>query len=223
LVKTGGYGHFFSAALQPPTKARRWPFFELPPSGFCFMVPVLAMGQAWVHAAGVCIFRSFPMLGSTLRRFKADPDPKRKLGYMYLDYIHRSAPPEALAHSPSQMPLPSCAPISARDAQRQRRRRWWSGDEGARRTGPEAQVLRHVLWHALRNALRNCAASLACSSFTCRQEKAWGAVEHDACRDEHLYASVLRATGGLVLPMRGSSAAHDKAEDLKSERTRVYP
>ena len=39
-----------------------------------------------------------------------------------------------------------------------------------------------------------------------------------ACHDEHLYASVLRATGGLVLPMRGSSAAHDKAEDHKSER-----
>ena len=34
-----------------------------------------------------------------------------------------------------------------------------------------------------------------------------GAVEHDACHDEHLFASVLRATGGLVLPMRGSSAA----------------
>ena len=39
-----------------------------------------------------------------------------------------------------------------------------------------------------------------------------------ACHDEHLYASVLRATGGLVLPMRGSSVAHDKAEDHKSER-----
>ena len=38
------------------------------------------------------------------------------------------------------------------------------------------------------------------SSFTCRLGKAWGAVEHDACHDEHLYASVLRATGGLVLP-----------------------
>jgi len=63
-----------------------------------------------------------------------------------------------------------------------------------------------------------CAASLTCSSFTCRLGKAWGAVEHDACHDENLYASVLRATGGLVLPMRGSSADHDKAEDHKSER-----
>ena len=35
---------------------------------------------------------------------------------------------------------------------------------------------------------------------------------------KHLYASVLRTTGGLALPMRGSSAAHDKAEDHKSER-----
>ena len=49
------------------------------------------------------------------------------------------------------------------------------------------------------------------------------ATEQPSCapisaRDEYLYASVLRATGGLVLPMRGSSAAHDKAEDHKSER-----
>ena len=107
---------------------------------------------------------------------------------------------------PNATKLPSCAPISARDAQRRRRRRWWHGDEGARRPGPEAQVLRHVLWHALRNALRNCAASLACSSFTRRLGEAWGAVEHDACHDEHLYASVLRATGGLVLPGRFSLA-----------------
>jgi len=106
---------------------------------------------------------------------------------------------------PNATELPSCAPISARNAQRRRRRRrWWRDDEGARRSGPEAQVLRHVLWHALRNALRNCAASLACSSFTCRLGKAWGAVEHDACHDEYLYASVLRTRGGLVLPMRGS-------------------
>ena len=71
---------------------------------------------------------------------------------------------------PNATELPSCAPISARAAQRRRRRRWWRGDEGARRPGPEGQVLRHVLWHAFLNALHNCAASLACSSFTCRLE-----------------------------------------------------
>ena len=75
---------------------------------------------------------------------------------------------------PKATELPSCAPISARAAQRRRRRRWWRGDEGARRPGPEGQVLRRVLWYALRSALRNCAASLACSSFTCRLGKAWG-------------------------------------------------
>jgi len=32
---------------------------------------------------------------------------------------------------------------------------WWHFEEGARRPGPEGQVLRHVLWHALRNALRH--------------------------------------------------------------------
>ena len=41
-----------------------------------------------------------------------------------------AAPPEALAHSPSQMPL-SCpvAPPSQRELQRRRRRRWWRGEE----------------------------------------------------------------------------------------------
>ena len=147
----------------------------------------------------------------------------RKLQFIYRPNKHRSALRGTLGSAcpqpePNATELPSCAPISARDAQRRRRRRWWRGDEGARRPNPEAQVLRHVLWQALRNALRICAASLACSSITCRLGKAWGAVEHDACHDEHLYASVLRATGGLVLPMCGSSAAHDKAEDHKSER-----
>ena len=33
-----------------------------------------------------------------------------------------------------------------------------------------------------------CAASLTCSSFMYRPRKAWGAVENDACHDEHLYA-----------------------------------
>ena len=50
---------------------------------------------------------------------------------------------------PNATELPSCAPISARDAQRRRRRRWWRGDEGAHRPGPEGQVLRHVLWHGV--------------------------------------------------------------------------
>ena len=54
---------------------------------------------------------------------------------------------------PNATELPSCAPISARDAQIRRRRRCWCGDEGARRPGPEAQVLPHVLRHARRHAL----------------------------------------------------------------------
>ena len=112
---------------------------------------------------------------------------------------------------PNATELPSCAPISARDAQRRRRRWWWRGDEGARRPGPEAQVLRHVLWHALRNALRNCAASLACSSFTCRLGEAWGAVEHDACHDKHLCASVLRATN--FYPANAARAAQSRRHE----------
>jgi len=56
--------------------------------------------------------------------------------------------------------LPSCAPISARAAQRQRRRRWWRGEKGERRPGPEGQVLRHVLWHVLRSVLRSVLGSV---------------------------------------------------------------
>jgi len=70
-----------------------------------------------------------------------------------------AAPPEVLAHSPSQMPL-SClvAPLSQRELHKdgggsgggERR-----DEEGARRPGPEGQFLHHALRHALRNALRN--------------------------------------------------------------------
>jgi len=69
------------------------------------------------------------------------------------------APPEALAHSPSQMPL-SClvAPLSQRELHKDGGSSSggeWRGKEGARRLGPEGQFLYHVLRHALRNALRN--------------------------------------------------------------------
>jgi len=57
---------------------------------------------------------------------------------------------------PNATELPSWAPISARAAQRRRRRRrWWRGEEGARRPGPEGQVLRHVLWCVLRRILHH--------------------------------------------------------------------
>ena len=57
-----------------------------------------------------------------------------------------AAPPKSACPQPepNATELPSCAPISARATQR-RRRRWWRGEEGARRPGPEGQVLRHVL------------------------------------------------------------------------------
>ena len=71
-----------------------------------------------------------------------------------------AAPPEVLSNpqpEPNATELPSYAPVLARAAQRRRRRRrrlWWRGEEGARRPGPEGQVLRHVLRNAPRNALR---------------------------------------------------------------------
>ena len=68
-----------------------------------------------------------------------------------------AAPPEALARSPSQMPL-SClvAPLSQRELHKDGSGGGggeWRGEEGARCPGPEGQFLRHVLWHALRSAL----------------------------------------------------------------------
>ena len=70
---------------------------------------------------------------------------------------------------PNATELPSCAPLSARAAQRRRRRRWWRGEEGARRPGPEGQVLRHVLWHVTsRSSATPCATSFTCSPFTSR-------------------------------------------------------
>ena len=70
-----------------------------------------------------------------------------------------AAPPEALAHSPSQMLL-SClvAPPSQRELHQDDGGSGggeWRGEEGARRPGPEGQFLHHVLRHALRNALHN--------------------------------------------------------------------
>jgi len=68
-----------------------------------------------------------------------------------------AAPLEALAHSPSQMPL-SC-PV-APPSQREFHKDGGGGGGGvARRAqprpGPEGQVLRHVLLHVLRNVLRS--------------------------------------------------------------------
>jgi len=80
-------------------------------------------------------------------------------GWPLLSYKYRGAlrgtPGSACPQpEPNATELPSCARISARAAQRRRRRRRWRGEEGARRPGPEGQVLRHVLWHVLRSALR---------------------------------------------------------------------
>jgi len=61
---------------------------------------------------------------------------------------------------PNATELPSCAPISARAAQRRQRRRWWRGEEGARRPGPEGQG--SVCDRALRDALCLCKPELRC-------------------------------------------------------------
>ena len=64
------------------------------------------------------------------------------------------APPEALSHSPSQMPL-SCpvAPPSQREPHKDRAAAVVAWRGGRAPPGPETQVLRHVLWYVLHNAL----------------------------------------------------------------------
>jgi len=108
-----------------------------------------------------------------------------------------AAPPEALAHSPSQMPL-SClvAPLSQRELHKDGGGSGvgeWRGEEGAQRPGPEGQFLYHVLRHALRNALRNVLCRvLGVLVLHVSPKGSVGAVEDGACHNEHLYASVLR-------------------------------
>ena len=73
---------------------------------------------------------------------------------------------------PNATELPSCAPISARAAQR-RRRWWWRGEEGARRLGPEGQVFATSCGTSSdKFCATSCAAFLTCSSFTCRPRAA---------------------------------------------------
>ena len=95
---------------------------------------------------------------------------------------------------PNATELPSCAHISARAAQRWRRRLWWRGEEGARRPGSEGPVLRHVGTSFAAPPAASCASSFTCLSFTCRPGAALGAacvcwawvpLEDDACHDEH--------------------------------------
>ena len=59
-----------------------------------------------------------------------------------------AAPPEALAHSPSQVPL-SCPVVPQTQLELHKD----AALVGARRPGPEGQVLRHILRYVLRNAL----------------------------------------------------------------------
>ena len=124
---------------------------------------------------------------------------------------------------PNATELPSSAPISARAAPRRRRQRWWRGEEGARRPGPEAQVLRHVLWHVLRNTLRRVVHVLVLHvSANSRRVCVGGSrpgrraaaclfwrppLEDDACHDEHLHVPILR---GAWVPPHEDDACHDE-------------
>jgi len=76
---------------------------------------------------------------------------------------------EALAHSPFQMPL--SVPISV--SRELRRRRWWRGEKGARRPGPEGKAPRNAL--SATSCAVSCAASFTCSSLAHRPRTiVWG-------------------------------------------------
>ena len=104
-----------------------------------------------------------------------------------------AAPPEALSHSPSQMPL-SClvAPLSKRELHKG----GGGGGEARRARAARAPKANSCATScgtpSATPSATSCATSLTCSSFTCRQRKAWGAVEDGAYHAECLYASVLR-------------------------------
>ena len=102
---------------------------------------------------------------SPTKLYSTRGDPRRELG-VPCTQLHRTkliniealsaAPPEALAHSRSQMPL-SCpvAPPSQRELHEDGGG-GGSGVAGRARAAraPTAKVLRHVLWHVLRKVLR---------------------------------------------------------------------
>jgi len=106
-----------------------------------------------------------------------------------------AVPPEALAHSPSQMPL-SClvAPLSQRKLHEDGG--GGGGGEARKARGARAPKAKFCATScgtsSATTSATPCAAFLMCPSFTCRSKKAWGAVGDDACHDEHLYTSVLR-------------------------------
>ena len=99
----------------------------------------------------------------------------------------RAAPPGALAHSPSQMPL-SC-PV-APPSQREMHKDGGGGGGGVAMSARAARAPKPKSCAAscgkpsATPSAAFCVASLACSSFTCRLGKAWGAVEHGACHDK---------------------------------------
>ena len=78
---------------------------------------------------------------------------------------------------PNATELPSCTPISARAAQKWRQRRWWRGEEGARRPGPEGQATSCATSCGTSSAtpsVTSCATSFTCLSFTCHPRASVG-------------------------------------------------
>ena len=67
--------------------------------------------------------------------------------------------------------------LSANCTKTGRRRR--RGEEGARRPGPEAQVLRHVLWHVLHNALRRVVQAVRAVAWACWWAALWAAASKE--------------------------------------------
>ena len=95
-----------------------------------------------------------------------------------------AASPEALPHSPSQMPL-SCSVAPA--SQRELHKDGGGGGVAGRARAARAPKAKSCATSCGTSSATPCAASLTCPSFTCRPRKAWGAVEDGACHNERLW------------------------------------
>jgi len=100
-----------------------------------------------------------------------------------------AAPPEALAYSPSQMPL-SCLVAALSQRELHKGGGGGGGGEARKARGARAPKANSCATScgtpSATPSAASCAASLTCSSFTCRPRKACGVVEDDACHNEHL-------------------------------------
>jgi len=127
-----------------------------------------------------------------------------------------AVPPEALAHSPSQMPL-SCPVGLISQHERELHKDGGGGGVVRRARAARAPKAKPCATSCGKSSAASCAASFTCPSFMCRPRAVRGAVcvcwawvpplEDDACRNEHLHASVFRGAQHALRHVKAALAA----------------